>query len=166
VVWTTFKVGVLFALGLVAGGCGFFAREEAPVDFWQPVLDPQEQRLAYIAKGDKTYALFVLNLAEGTERLLVQMDRDIVYPSWSPDGDKLAFMGIQEKDNWDIFVVEVATRSLFRVTTDPAVDANPSWTASGSIVFNSNRGGRWAAFLVNPDGTGLRRLSFDRSTKP
>ncbi len=158
----TLKVAALGLLGFLLGGCGLFSREETPVDFWQPVLSPDEQWMAYIAKGEKSYALFLLDLASNAETVLVQMERDIVYPSWSPDGTKIAFMAMQEENNWDIFVVDVASRSTFRVTTDPAIDANPSWTASGAIVFNSNRGGAWGAFAIHPDGTGLKRLSFVR----
>lgn len=157
----TFKAALLLALVLL-GGCGFLAREETPVDFWQPVLSPDGLLMAYVAKGTKSYALFLLDLETGVERVLLQMERDVVYPNWSPDGTKIAFMSIQEKDNWDIFVVEVATGSAFRVTTDPAADVNPSWTAFGAVVFNSNRGGRWGAYAINPDGTGLKRLSFER----
>ncbi|QAA77025.1 MAG: hypothetical protein BIP78_1259 [Candidatus Bipolaricaulis sibiricus] len=154
---------VLGVIGLTLTGCAFFGNEEQPVDFWQPTLSPDGSTLAYIAKGAKSYDLFTLDLATGSERLLLALERDIVYPSWSPDGARLAFMYVQDKDNWDIFTVDVQTGNVFRVTSDPAADANPTWTASGQILFNSNRGGRWGAYTINADGTGLRKVSFDRS---
>lgn len=161
----TFKGLALAALGLVATGCAFFGGEEQPVDFWQPALSPDGGTLAYIAKGEKSYGLFLLDLATGQERKLLGLERDIVYPSWSPDGKQIAFMYVQDKDNWDIFTVEASTGAVFRVTSDPATDANPSWSPLGQILFNSNRGGRWGAYTINPDGTGLKRVSFDRPGK-
>ncbi|MBC7092985.1 PD40 domain-containing protein [Candidatus Bipolaricaulota bacterium] len=160
--YITLKAMVILALGLAVGGCAFFGSQETPVDFWQPVLSPNGEFLAYVAKGAKSYNLFLLNLSTGQERAVVETDQDVVCPSWSPDGTKLAYMTVQEKDNWDIFTVDVATGQVFRVTADPAADVNPSWTTTGVIVFNSNRGGNWGAYAVNPDGTGLRKLSFDR----
>lgn len=161
----TFAGIVLAALGLGLGGCAFFGSEEQPVDFWQPALSPDGSLLAYIAKGEKSYGLFLLDMATGQERQLLSLERDIVYPSWSPDGTRIAFMYVQDKDNWDIFTVEVTTGITFRVTADPATDANPTWTPADQILFNSNRGGRWGAYVINPDGTGLRKVSFDRPGK-
>jgi len=163
VVNVTLKVAALIVLGLVLGGCALLGGgEDEPVDFWQPVLSPDRTTIAYVAKGAQNYDLFVLDLASNRERLVLDLERDIVYPSWSPDGARIAFMYVQDTDNWDVFTVEVATGTVFRVTSDPAADANPSWSAPGQILFNSNRGGKWAAYSINPDGTGLTRISFDR----
>lgn len=161
----TFKAIVLVAVGLTVAGCAFFGSEEQPVDFWQPVVSPDQVFLAYIAKGAKSYDLFVLDLTTNQEQLVLALERDIVYPSWSPDGTRIAFMYVEDKDNWDIFTVEVGTGTVFRVTSDAAADVNPTWAANGQILFNSNRGGQWGAYTINPDGTGLRKVSFDRPPK-
>lgn len=161
----TFKWIVLAAVGLTVAGCAFLGGEEQPVDFWQPALSPDGTTLVYIAKGAKSYDLFLLDLASGQEQLALALERDIVYPSWSPDGSRIAFMYVQDKDNWDIFTVELGTRALFRVTSDAAADVNPTWVSDDRILFNSNRGGQWGAYMINSDGTGLRKVSFDRPPK-
>lgn len=157
------KVVTLFAVAAAAGGCTyFFGQQGPPADFWQPVLSPDGQYLAYIGRGKNSYEICLLDLESREERFLTNNDRDELYPSWSPDGKKIAYMSMQEKDNWDIFTIDVETGQIFRITTDPAQDANPSWAPTGEIIFNSDRGGKWAAYAVRPDGTGLRKLSFDR----
>lgn len=165
------KVAKFLVLGLTAivlGGCSLlFGQKEEPVDFWQPVLSPDGRFLAYVARPSeaKTYGLYILDLATKEERLLVRMDQDVVYPTWSPDSTQIAFIGMQEKDNWDLFVVEVETGQVRRLTTDPALDVNPSWAANGMIVFNSNRGGSWGAWAIRSDGSELIKLSFERTQK-
>ncbi len=152
----------LLALGGFVGGCALLGSPEVHVDFWEPVMCPDGERLAYAARGGSGYDLFILDVATGEERLLVQHERDAISPSWSPDGTHVAYATMLEKDNWDILTVEVATGSVFRVTTEPSVDVNPHWTTTGSIVFNSDRDGEWAAYAVEPDGTDVRRLSPER----
>ncbi len=159
---TVLKTTALVGMLALLGGCAFFGQPEVEVDFWQPALCPDGERLVYVAQGPDSYDLFILDLDSGDERSLTTTGHDELYPSWSPDGVKIAFMAMQDKDNWDIFTVEVDTGQVFRVTTDEALDVNPKWSATGEIVFNSDRDGDWGAYAIAPDGTGLRRLSFDR----
>jgi WD40 repeat protein len=62
--------------------------------------------------------------------------------------------------NTDIYSVEDGGTGLVRVTTDPAVDGDPSWSPDGSrLAFASRREGETRIFLVNADGTGVVRLT-------
>lgn len=156
------KVGIIGALALVLGGCAFFGEEET-VDFWEPVTSPDGRFLAYAAKANQTYGLYLLDLETNEERLLVRMENNVLSPSWAPDGTRIVFVSMQEKDNVDLFIVEVESGRISRLTTDAANDMNPYWAPSGLIIFNSDRGKEWGAYAVNPDGTGLRKLSFTRA---
>lgn len=160
------RVGVkalaLLGLAAILGGCALLGEPEVDVDFWQPALSPDGTSLVYVGEGPNSYDLFILELEGGNERALTSTGRDELYPSWCPDGERIAFMAMQEEDNWDIFTVKTATGEVFRVTTDPALDVNPMWAANGEIVFNSDRDGVWAAYAIQPDGAGLRRLTFLR----
>ena len=60
------------------------------------------------------------------------------YPSFSPDGDDVAFTWTEPKqDNPDIYVQRIGSGSPLRLTTDPLNDYNPVWSPDG----------RWIAFL-------------------
>jgi Tol biopolymer transport system component len=61
-----------------------------------------------------------------------------LYPSLSPDGDRVAFTWTGPKqDNTDVYVQQLGAGSPLRLTTDPRTDYNPVWSPDG----------RWIAFL-------------------
>lgn len=71
-------------------------------------------------------------------------------PSWSPEGDKIVFSGTDKRGRRDLFVYELSTERLSRLTDDFYLDADPSFSPSGEeIVFVSNRGGWGAEGYVN-----------------
>jgi Tol biopolymer transport system component len=60
------------------------------------------------------------------------------YPSFSPDGDRVAFTWSgAERDNPDIYVQQIGAASPVRLTSDPGNDFSPVWSPDG----------RWIAFL-------------------
>jgi Tol biopolymer transport system component/DNA-binding winged helix-turn-helix (wHTH) protein len=72
------------------------------------------------------------------------------YPSFSPDGNYVAFSwnGLKQ-DNPDIYVQQIgAPGPPFRLTTDPAIDYNPAWSPDG----------RWIAFLRRQSEAGNSEL--------
>jgi Tol biopolymer transport system component len=93
-------------------------------------------------------------------------------PTWSPDGSHLAYTGTGRVGlPPGIFVLDLATGDMRAVTSNPYagyLDKEPDYSPDGSrIVFVRDRqlleaGGstdREALFVVNVDGTGLRRLT-------
>jgi Tol biopolymer transport system component len=65
-------------------------------------------------------------------------------PSFSPDGNYIAFAWRGEQDdNFDIYVKVIGTGTPHRLTTDPADDVSPVWSPDGrSIVFLRQWAGR------------------------
>ncbi len=57
-------------------------------------------------------------------------------PSFSPDGNQVAFLWNGEKqDNFDIYVKMIGTNGPpLRLTTDPALDHDPAWSPDGRFV--------------------------------
>jgi Tol biopolymer transport system component len=53
------------------------------------------------------------------------------YPSFSPDGNHVAFTWNGPKqDNLDVYVQQIGSGSPLRLTTDPGNDYNPVWSRS------------------------------------
>jgi Tol biopolymer transport system component len=68
---------------------------------------------------------------------------------WSPTGDRIAFSGVHDNGNRDIFVatmkhsggpIAIAEVRARQLTDDPAVDEFPAWSQDGSTIFYDNLG--------------------------
>jgi Tol biopolymer transport system component/DNA-binding winged helix-turn-helix (wHTH) protein len=84
-----------------------------------------------------------------------------IYPSFSPDGNQVAFSWSGEHDdNFDIYVKAIGAETPLRLTRDPAPDMRPQWSPDGrAIAFERVfPGGRIAIMLVPPLGGSERKL--------
>lgn len=82
------------------------------------------------------------------------------YPAWSPDGTKLAYHANPD-GNWDLYVQDVTTRAVTRLTDHPADDAMPVWSPDGTrLAFHTSRDGNWDLYVYDLATGTQRRLTF------
>ncbi|MBI1877772.1 MAG: PD40 domain-containing protein [Chloroflexi bacterium] len=97
-------------------------------------------------------------------QVVTTSDRDTA-PAPAPDGQKIAFMSLQE-GNWDIYIVNADGSNLQRLTDDPAEDGLPTWSPDGRVLaFVSQRGGTWGMWAMTSNGSG-QRLLFEMEGSP
>ncbi|MDQ7029625.1 MAG: DPP IV N-terminal domain-containing protein [Ardenticatenia bacterium] len=122
-----------------------------PGDERWPALSPDGRRLAYAARRNRNWDIYVLDLITGREERLTRDPHFDGWPSWSPDGRRLAFASTRAGD-LDIFVVDLVRRRLENMTADsPAHDFDPDWSPDGqAIAIVSTRAGTHDIFLVSP----------------
>jgi len=53
-----------------------------------------------------------------------------MYPAWSPDGKRIAFMAKRD-GNWEIYVMNADGSRQTRLTDNRAVDGEPPWRYHG-----------------------------------
>lgn len=73
-------------------------------------------------------------------------------------------MVLSKDGNPEIYVMDLASRQLTRVTNHFAIDTEPSWTPDGSgLIFTSERGGsgRPQIYQVTLDSGWVERLTFE-----
>ena len=90
-----------------------------------------------------------------------------LYPTFSPDGEQVAFSWNGTKqDNWDVYVTLVGSSDVRRLTSDPAEDARPTWSPDGrQIAFVRQRGDDSTIHLVSPLGGAERRVGDFRGAE-
>jgi TolB protein len=84
----------------------------------------------------------------------------VIDPSWSPNGELLAFSWRRPDDNYDIYVMDIATHQLVQLTRDAARNERPCWAPDGRhIVFESTRTGTRQIWTMLADGSDARQLT-------
>lgn len=94
--------------------------------------------------------LFIANLdGSHAHRLLIGW-----LHGWSPDGKSVVFVA-NHKGDFDLFRVNVDGSGETQLTTSPAQDDGPEYTADGKwIYFCSNRSGKWEIWRMPAAGAG------------
>lgn len=82
-------------------------------------------------------------------------------PSWSPDGERIAF-GSTRDGNPELYVADVDGGNVRRLTDHDADDLAARWSPDGrTIVFASDRAGNLDLWLVDAEGGDPRQLTDD-----
>jgi len=91
--------------------------------------------------------------------------------AWSPDGTRLAFIGMMDGPSADVYLFDTTTDQITRVSQDGAQNFNPSWSPDGDTLFyfgaetfgtgaGATMSGAWAA---SGDGTNVTYLYWPNS---
>jgi serine/threonine protein kinase/Tol biopolymer transport system component len=89
----------------------------------------------------------------GSEEPIDGPPRAYTYPRISPDGARVA-LDVRDRNN-DIWIWDIARRTLTPLTFDPTPDVMPVWAQDGGhIAFSSGRNGQSNLFWQAADGTG------------
>jgi TolB protein len=85
----------------------------------------------------------------------------VIDPSWSPNGQLLAFSWRRPSGNYDIYVMDVVTHQLAELTRDAGRNERPSWAPDGRhLVFESTRTGSRQIWSMLADGSMTHQLTF------
>jgi TolB protein len=126
---------------------------------WNPKTG---QQVAFVSDRGGIPQLYVMN-ADGSSQTKVDLP-DMGYvidPAWSPNGQLLAFSWRRPNGNYDLYVMEIATRQLVELTRDVGRNERPSWAPDGRhLVFESTRTGTRQIWSMLADGTDARQLTM------
>jgi Tol biopolymer transport system component len=151
----------------VMGATGESPRRVAGLGF-DPEFSPDGKRILYTGERVenpfsrfKFVPLRVVGLDGSDDRVLVE--EDAVAGVWSPSGRRIAFWGAQVVPGQrDIWTVPTAGGDARPVTTDPATDWAPFWSADGHwLYFLSDRAGSpdlWRVPIDEASGETLGEL--------
>ena len=103
--------------------------------------------------------------ADGTNVQQVTSEGYAVSPSWSPNGQFLAFSWIRHygpgaPGAQDIYIMDVASKQWVQLTHDGGRNDFPSWSPdSRHLVFQSNRSGALQIWTMLADGSNQKPLT-------
>jgi TolB protein len=115
---------------------------ESAQPIMSPSWSPDEQWLAYVSFENRLSGVYVQKVHTGERQLVSARVGVNGAPAYSPDGTHLALTLSGAGGNLDIWLLDLSTQALTRLTDDPAVDTEAAWSADGkSLYFTSDRAG-------------------------
>ena len=114
---TVLSTGVALLLGAVVA---------APA---QAAFPGREGRLAFVRANQ----IFTILGAGGTATKLTTTGKNSL-PTWSPDGKRIAYIGVTATGAKDVYVMSSTGTGKVRVTTLGNVKTNPTWSPDGTTI--------------------------------
>jgi TolB protein len=130
-----------------------------------PVFNPKTgAQLAFVSGRTGLPQIYTME-ADGTNLQRMTTTGYAVSPSWSPNGQFLAFAwkrnyGPGAPGGQDIYVMDIASKQWVQLTHESGVNDYPSWSPDGRhIVFESTRDGGTQIWTMLADGSQQRKLT-------
>ncbi len=118
--------------------------------------------IAYLSYEKIYPRVYLYDIHSGRRELLGNFPNMTFAPTFSPDGRSM-IMSLMKKDNSDLYIMDMISKSTTRLTTSPAIDVSGSFSPDGKkIVFNSDRGGSPQLYVMNAKGGKAKRISFGK----
>ena len=134
---------------------------------------PQAQ-IAFVSQRDGDFEIYVMDADGGNQQRLTNNPGDDRFPSWSPDGKRIAFSarrpGHFENNfgtTYEIYAMDADGGNEQRLTENRNNDWHPSWSPDGKrIAFSSDRKGdlqNFEIYAMDADGGNEQRLTENRA---
>lgn len=133
-----------------------------------PKWSPDGKKIAYIsAPNDRRSDIWVSDVDTRDATKLTNVGPVFSF-SWSPDGKKIVLDHGRKSDDYrEIYVVDVDSGNLNRLTTNQELDEYPTFSPEGSrIAYASWVDGVPEVYVMDVDGKNKKRLTYtDKSRK-
>ncbi|MCB0163005.1 MAG: PD40 domain-containing protein [Anaerolineae bacterium] len=118
----------------------------------QPAWSPNSNQL--VVKGCfEACGLWLVKL-DGTLIRQLTTDSTDSYPAWSPAGDQVAFSSSNRDGNWEIYLLQMDSGSINRLTNRAGTDTTPVFGPCGQDLYlRTDQYGSWWITAMPLDGS-------------
>ena len=122
-------------------------------------------RIAYVAvdrSSTHPYQLRISDYDGFGEKLILQSKQPIMSPTWSPKGDRLAYVSFEKKRS-QIYIQNLYTHKRELMTSFPKINGAPSWSPDGKkLALVLSKDGQPEIYTLNISDKSLKRITRNR----
>jgi TolB protein len=116
-----------------------------------PSISGDGSQITFVSDRGGSPQIYVMPASGGSAKRLTFQGNQNTTPKFNPRTDKpqIAFTGRDERGSFDIFVHDLKTGKIDRMTQNQGSNYDPAWSPDGRLlVYSSSRGG---LFVLNTD---------------
>jgi len=129
----------------------------------EPKVNPKTgSEIVFVTGRSGPQQIYRMNMEGADVERLTSGEGQASNPAWHPDAQHIAFAWTRgyAPGNFNLFVMDVGTRTYNQLTYGAGRNENPSWAPDGRhLVFSSNRSGSEQIWTMLADGTQLHQLT-------
>jgi TolB protein len=116
-----------------------------------PSYSPDGSQIAFVSNRAGSPQVYVMPAGGGAAKRVTFQGKYNQTPRWSPRADKpqIAFTGRDERGVFDVFILDVKSGRIDRLTQGKGSNLDPTWSPDGRLIaYVSSRGG---LYVQNPE---------------
>ncbi len=128
------------------------------------IFSTQIVYVTVLRRGTQTqYHLYIADADGANPRLMLRSTEPVLSPSWSPDGQKIAYVTYyktKRTKNMAVYIQEIRTGQRTRISAKPGLNAAPAWSPDGKqLALTLSQEGNPEIYLMNLLQGTLTRLT-------
>src|SRR6185369_14351060 len=127
-----------------------------------PSFSPDGKSIVYASDVEGNFEIYSRVIATGETNRLTYGPGHESFPTYSPDGTQIIFNSDVEKENNDVYLMNVDGSNVRKLTDGPGWDAAPSnsWSADGTqVLLLSDRDGSENLYVMNIEPYSPQRIA-------